>query len=148
MKKQLLFSVLIILFSINWVLAQTASVCVTLTDDKTNEPIAFATVQLYDATSKSAPIKEVMTDVDGKFLIDSLNSGTYEIRSSYAGYNKTKVKISLQEGFQVYVTIELKRVKYEYYGCFFGWYPPLFDPWDVTTKTTFTSEEIRRMPIP
>ena len=59
-----------------------------VTDAKTGEPIIFGTVALY---KNEVIVSETETNLTGKYFFSNIESGIYDIKSSYIGYT-SKVK--------------------------------------------------------
>lgn len=75
---------------------QTGSVTGLLTDAENNKPVEFATVGLFDKATNQ-PVKGVQTGLDGKFTINGLADGTYQVRItfvSYTSFTKDSIVIS------------------------------------------------------
>lgn len=85
--------------------AQTNSVSGKLVDDK-NNPLAFATVLLYENESET-PLKGSVTEEDGTFIIKDLEEKTYQITFSFVGFETKKqiIEVSSEENIG---TIQLK----------------------------------------
>ncbi|HYV92547.1 MAG TPA: TonB-dependent receptor [Chitinophagales bacterium] len=60
--------------------AQSASITGTITDADNGEPLIGATVAVQNTSQGS------VTDLDGKYSIGNLPSGTYTLKTSYIGY--------------------------------------------------------------
>ncbi|MFR3549411.1 MAG: carboxypeptidase regulatory-like domain-containing protein [Coprobacter sp.] len=56
-----------------------------LIDNETKQIIDFATVSLFNKSSK-APMKTVTTDEKGTFSIPNVKNGSYTLRISFVGY--------------------------------------------------------------
>ena len=65
--------------------AQKGSVSGTIADSQTNDAIPFATIALYAAT-ESAPVKGTVSDDQGNFLIEGLESQRYNLVVSFIGF--------------------------------------------------------------
>ena len=61
-----------------------------LSDEKTQEPVAFATVSVT-LKGETTPMKYVLTDDKGNASIAKLKKGTYTLRAELMGY-KTYTK--------------------------------------------------------
>ena len=71
--------------------AQTGKLSGKVTDLTTGEPLIGANVIVVGTSLGAA------TDINGEYSISNLNSGTFEIKSSYIGYQtitQTNVRIS------------------------------------------------------
>lgn len=82
MKKYLLSVVFV------WVTIATLSAATIkgrLIDNETKQIIDFATVSLFNKSSKT-PMKTVTTDEKGVFLIPNVKNGSYTLRISFVGY--------------------------------------------------------------
>ena len=93
----LLFS-LIIAFTHLRTFGQTGAGTVsgTLIDTLTKEPIEFAGIAIK-APGTDAIIKSAMTDSAGKFVLDHVSTGNYELECSYIGYKKKTLSINLSK---------------------------------------------------
>ena len=91
MKRILLFLAII---SSNLIFSQ-ASIRGTVTDDN-GEVLVGATVQL----TKS---KGQLVDVDGKFIFDEIQPGSYSLTASFLGYMEQTKEVTVGEGEQVRV---------------------------------------------
>lgn len=70
-----------------------ASVILGVVVDKTSKlPVEFANVELLN-TKDSVLIKGTMTDAKGKFSFDQVKNGTYLLRYSFIGYEKTVIRV-------------------------------------------------------
>ncbi len=82
MKKYLLSVVFV------WVTIATLSAATIkgrLIDNETKQIIDFATVSLFNKSSKT-PMKTVTTDEKGAFSIPNVKNGSYTLRISFVGY--------------------------------------------------------------
>ena len=61
------------------------SIKLKLVDDKTSEPVAYATASVTVKDEK-APLKYVLTDADGAGSLSSLKKGTYIVKAELMGY--------------------------------------------------------------
>ena len=85
----LLFSLLLLPTLV--AVAQTGKLSGKVTDLTTGEPLIGANVIVVGTSLGAA------TDVKGEYSISNINSGTYEIKSSYIGYQsitQTNVRVS------------------------------------------------------
>ncbi len=82
--KTLLFNLLFILCVLNGY-AQKGSLKGTLSDKSTGETLIGATVSI-DGTNLGG-----VTDIDGRYSIDQVESGNYTIRISYVGYTQESI---------------------------------------------------------
>ncbi|MGM9764416.1 MAG: outer membrane beta-barrel protein [Candidatus Cryptobacteroides sp.] len=57
----------------------------TLVDAKTSEPVSFATVSLSRDNSKATP-KYVLSDADGKAVLEKVTKGKYTLKAEMMGY--------------------------------------------------------------
>ncbi|NQU67922.1 MAG: carboxypeptidase-like regulatory domain-containing protein [Candidatus Marinimicrobia bacterium] len=90
MKKTILIIILVIGFSFAQTMGRINGL---VTDAETNSPVIGANVWIYGTNIGIA------TDSDGKFIIDSINPGIYEIRVTYIGYtDKILSEINVRSG--------------------------------------------------
>lgn len=66
-------------------------------DKNSNEPLEFVNVQVVSATDTSSVSGVGMTDIDGRFQVSQLKSGTYLLRLSYIGYKPSSRRFSITE---------------------------------------------------
>ncbi len=87
------FALFIFLFSVT-VWAQTGTIEGTLSDkEMNNEPLPFANV-IIKGTTKGAT-----TDFDGKYIIENVPVGTYEVEFSFVGYEPVTIpNVVVQDG--------------------------------------------------
>lgn len=99
MKTRNLLAVLLLCFSVLSVEAQqsTSTVLGTIVDKTSKSPIEFANVELLNPKD-SVVIKGMVTDNKGKFSFDQVKNGTYLIRYSFIGYEKTIVSVIADKG--------------------------------------------------
>jgi len=70
-------------------------------DSVTHENIAYATITLTDRHTK-APVRGTQTDINGKFMLENLPSGTFILRISYVGYQDiVKADITISEATSI-----------------------------------------------
>lgn len=70
----------------------------------TRQPIANATVSLQQDGNE---IASVQTNDNGKFAFPNLSPGTYTLVVSADGYWRAQVRVTLEQGRQLSVTIEM-----------------------------------------
>jgi TonB-dependent receptor len=76
-------------------------------DAKTGEPLFGANVILIGTSFGGA------TDMDGKYVIPTVPSGTYSVRVSYIGYTEQKVEINVASGAHIKKDFKLEPVGIE-----------------------------------
>lgn len=87
MKKfKLLFTGLLLVVSVGFTSAQNIQVTGTVTDAKTGEPVAYASVQLKGTVTGAA------TDLNGKYAISAPSNGT--LIFSFIGYTMVEVPVN------------------------------------------------------
>jgi len=102
MRNKLLFTFfLTAIYSAFSVVAFAAKVSGIVTDEK-NEPLIGAVVVLKGAE------KGTQTDVDGKFEINGVEDGTYEVLFTMITYKKVLKTITITKGKDVELTVQLK----------------------------------------
>ena len=86
MKHRFFYLVLIITFSFN-AFAQNGSIKGRVFNEKTNEPLEFATVQIQGTTIGST------TDLDGNFIFTGITPGFVRLLVTYVGFEKTLLSL-------------------------------------------------------
>lgn len=81
-------------FSVQLLFAQSASLEGFVKDKNDKLPINFATVTIYNLPDNKI-ISGAMTDAEGKFVIENLKDGNYEVQIQFLGYEVNKLPISL-----------------------------------------------------
>ena len=76
------------------------SVKLHLTDEKTNEPVAFATASVTVKGEKS-PLKYTLTDDKGDAVIAKLKKGTYILKAELMGYKTYSKEILLEKNMDL-----------------------------------------------
>lgn len=96
--------ILILFCSLSFaVYAQKASIYGVITDAKDKMPLIGVTVVIKGTSLGS------ITDIDGKYRIDNIAPGTYNIECSYIGYEKMLFTgIKLKEGESKALNVEMK----------------------------------------
>ena len=75
-----------------------------VSDKDSKYPLPFATVQILNTD----PVVGTTTDIDGKFLIDSIEVGRYDLKISYVGYSDVIVnELLVGSAKEAYVEAEL-----------------------------------------
>ena len=75
----------LVLFSFNASAQAIYSIKLKLVDDKTSEPVAYATASVTAQGAKE-PAKYVLTDAEGMGNLVKLNKGTYTVKAELMGY--------------------------------------------------------------
>ena len=89
--------IIIALLACNTALAQSIySIKLHLTDEKTLEPVAFATASVTVKGEKT-PLKYTLTDDKGDAVITKLKKGTYLLRAELMGYKTYTKEIVLEK---------------------------------------------------
>jgi outer membrane receptor protein involved in Fe transport len=87
------FLLITILNIITWngISAQNGRITGVISDRISNEKIPFANVVAIDKTGKSS-VKGTLSDVGGKFIIENLPTGLYDMLISFIGYQTDTVR--------------------------------------------------------
>ncbi len=85
---------------------QSGTITGTVTDSETGEALPGVNILLVELKTGSA------TDVNGKFTIENVPSGTYTLRASYIGYKTYETQINVTEG-SIQKNIKLKPTSIE-----------------------------------
>jgi hypothetical protein len=67
-----------------------------LMDGNTNEPLPFANVSVYG--TDEALVRGTSTDLDGRYRITALTTGTYRLEASFLGYANQSQTVTLTTG--------------------------------------------------
>ncbi len=81
-----------LLFSVVSISAQQATLFGTIKDQTTQENLPGATLVIEGTTLAT------ITDIDGKYRIPNIKSGTYTVRASYIGFKSEIVDVSIKAG--------------------------------------------------
>ena len=73
------------------------SVTGKIVDSRTNQPVEYATVALYNQANNSL-VTGTITDGQGKFTIDGLKNGTYILKASFIGYDQLEMRDIVVDG--------------------------------------------------
>ena len=79
----------------------------TIVDASSHTPLDFVNVAIFKQGSEK-PIKGVVSDKNGSFVIPSIATGSYTIRISFIGYNTVKQEFSMTGG-----AVNLGQIKLE-----------------------------------
>jgi len=113
-------------------------------DSKTEEPIPFANVFLLRGSEQ---IIGTTTDFDGKYVLKDVPAGKYDLQISYVGYQTKKISRTIVSSeLNKLKTISLEAgIHISNWGCF--WYIiPLFEKDNTTIETTYSRDQIEKMP--
>lgn len=143
MKTRILYSVLFAFLGCFSIMAQTGEIEGRLLDDL-GEGVPFADVVLYKGTDL---LRGVQTDLDGQYLIEGLDAGTYNIEARFVGYATQR-----QEG--VIVSSGIIRIDFLMTEgitlddiVVVGYKVPLIQVDETETGGTLTGEDIKNLPI-
>ena len=81
--------------------AQKATIRGNVYDAESGEPVAFATVQLAGTTTGTT------TDFDGFFTLSNLEAGSYEVISTFVGYDTARAEVTLLSEDVNYLTLNI-----------------------------------------
>lgn len=99
MKK--LLQLLLFCCPVTCIFAQTAQVKGRVTDDKTKQPVEYASVALINAVDSSV-VAGTITKTNGDFQLNKIPAGNYRIRITFIGYYSLfKPGIKLADGQQL-----------------------------------------------
>ncbi|GEM_PF-1883653 len=79
-------------------------------DKKTQKPLEYAVVVIYDTTGKQ--VKGTYTDENGLFIIKGIKPGSYYLSADYIGYKNAKTKRFKIEGREFFVGIIYLKPEY------------------------------------
>lgn len=92
--KKLLLVLLTVSLSTSLLAQENSKITGIIADAKTNQPVEFATIALTDNNGKT--INGTIADAKGKFIIEKIGVGTYNVVISFIGYETiTKSNIEL-----------------------------------------------------
>ncbi len=74
-------------------------------DNQTGEPLPFANIAIYQ---NNQLVQGTNTDVNGNFIINPINPGYYQIRTSYIGYNNGAQNVSVVQGQQPFMNLAMQ----------------------------------------
>ena len=90
----------LILFSFNASAQAIYSIKLKLVDDKTSEPVAFATLSAT-AQGEKEPVKYVLTDAEGAGSLVKLAKGTYTVKADLMGYESFTKVVTLEKNLDL-----------------------------------------------
>jgi len=100
---KLLLTLILFLFSITSILAQSGIIQGRVFDPINNDPIPFANVVIQGTTNGAT------TDLEGNYKIENLEPGAYNISVSYVGYqSKTVFEIQVTNSRTANIDIEME----------------------------------------
>ena len=125
--------------------AQNTSLAGKVLDESTGEPVMFSSVTLYQ---NNTLIKGVETDLDGNFLFENIDGGTYSIEANFMGYQPKRITdVIVYQGLSNILNIEISEGVNLDEICVIGYREPLIIQDNCSQGSTVTSEEIRNLPI-
>ena len=90
------FFLLALLASVTASAQSQVSVSLRLVDSKTSEPVSFATVSLT-VKGQDAPVKYVLSDIDGKAELTKVRRNTYILKAELMGYKPYSQEVKLEK---------------------------------------------------
>lgn len=116
-----------------------------VTDAETGESIIFGDIALY---KNGVLITGTQTDIDGNYAFSNIDPGTYDVESSYVGYQKQrKTGVVVLAGKTVRADFELGSGVLLDLGVVVTEYKvPLIQQDETTTGGVVTAEKIRNLP--
>jgi TonB-dependent receptor len=99
---KLLLNIFLFIFISSAIMAQSSKVAGVITDVKTGEPLVGANVVVVGTGFGAA------ADIDGNYIIVSLEPGSYKLKASYIGYDDKIIEITTLAGRKSEINIELK----------------------------------------
>lgn len=141
--KDLLTLIVCLFLSFN-VLGQ-ASLSGLVTDEETGEPILFGDVVVYQ---NGKLVTGEQTDFDGNYVISPIDTGVYDVRFLYVGYEEVMIeKIQVFTDKETVVNASMKSgVALDFPVIRNCGGPALIEQDNFDKEQTFTSKEIQRMP--
>ena len=99
--------IIVILIALTTFINPAATLAATITgyvtDEASGEPLPVATVIVQDEN------RGTTTNLDGYFVIDFIDPGTYILEVSYMGYNSAEFEIEAFAGYSKPITVEISR---------------------------------------
>ncbi len=111
-------------------------------DKETHEALIGASVQIIGTTQGAA------TDIDGYFLINNVEAGTYDVRITHVGYQPMVYKkVTIRPGLRTKISIELQPTAVELHEIEVTAERPMIEK-DVTSTTfSLSSAQVDRLPV-
>lgn len=116
-------------------------------DSSSLKPILFGTVALKQ---NGSIVKGVETNFDGHYYFEDILPGVYDIKASYVGYTPSEIRnvrvfsnlVNIQN---IMISEGIVNIEDISFSC--GFRSPMIKFDDMESGRTFTSEDIKRMPI-
>ncbi len=110
-------------------------------DKDTKEPLMFASVALY--TKEGTLLSGAETDLEGRYIFNSLPKDEYHIEASFIGYQPKRITGTVnRDALDLDIAIREQEAAYQDMGCF-GFRKPLIRQDDTTSGMALMSYEIR-----
>lgn len=139
--KKIKITLMIIFITANLFAQSNAVITGSVIDKTTKQPLVGVNIILVGTTIGAA------TDLEGNFIINNLEPGSYILKASYLGFrdeSKTDVMISSSRPMQVNFELTESTINLEGVTVTAGYYnQEITEPLSVTS---FSNEEIRRTP--
>ena len=144
MVKKVLFISLLLCLGFGFAFSQT-SLEGKVTDNETGEPILFGTIAVFKG---SLLLTGTETDLDGNYILSTLDPGTYNIEVSYVGYT------TLRQTGVIVLAGKVNRLNFEISQSgvlmeevvISEYKAPLIELDQTTSGGTVTSEKIKNLP--
>ncbi|MBU1009093.1 MAG: carboxypeptidase-like regulatory domain-containing protein [Bacteroidetes bacterium] len=145
MLKNVLLTGVMVLISCTLAFAQQGRLQGKIFEKESREPVPFANIVLENG---GTIVGGATSDMDGKYVINPIPPGKYDLRATFVGYNPVLIKgiqisgnqITFYDVAMVSTSIDLQTVEVIDYKV------PLISKDQTTSGASITSEEISKMP--
>jgi hypothetical protein len=143
---QIILTLVVLMFPFCGATAQTGTIKGTIIDEKTKEPIPFASVVIE---KEGTLIAGGYSDIDGKYVINSITPGMYDLKVMEITHYINHIKdIVIKSDYVIYKDFVLKEkltlTHIDYIPNYIGKIPLIsIDP--TPSGQSYTSQEINKM---
>ena len=133
---------LLLLFPLSMAIAQTGKVSGRVIDRETGEPLIGASVSVLGTTLGAA------TDVDGRYNILQITPGTYDVKTSFVGYQDVTISgIRVAAGLTQDVDFSLPGEDIEVEPIIIIAQRPLIEKSATNVKRVIRAEDFEDLPV-
>ncbi|MCZ6702664.1 MAG: TonB-dependent receptor, partial [Ignavibacteria bacterium] len=138
-----IFTILLVFLALPAVaLAQSGQLRGTITDQETGEPLLGANVLVVGTTQGAA------TDLNGEYIILNLFADTYELRSTYIGYQaKTIQNVRVVAGLTSEINFQLAAEGIQVGEVVITAERPLVNKYNTNANRIMTSDDLEALPV-
>ncbi|MEP7142687.1 MAG: carboxypeptidase-like regulatory domain-containing protein, partial [Ferruginibacter sp.] len=86
-----------------WVYSQNKTKLSGIVMDSSRKPLHLVSVRFFQQNSLQAPLQTTLSNEDGAYQVNKVDSGTYILSFTHTGFNETKQTITVKPGADIQI---------------------------------------------